>query len=75
VRSSDRLIAGSGADRDPEGMTALDPQVTGALCTTFAASLMIVLGRSKGMLEVRKPERCAACSRLVEPGRRCSHCG
>jgi hypothetical protein len=55
-------------------MDALDPQVAGMLSTAFAAAAMIVLGRAKGMLEVRAPERCAACRRRVEPGRGCSHC-
>jgi hypothetical protein len=52
----------------------MDPQVIGALCAAFAAASMIMLGRSKGRLEAPKTERCAACRRLLEPGRRCSHC-
>jgi hypothetical protein len=55
-------------------MTALDPQVTGALCAAVAAASMIMLGRSKGLLEAPKSERCAACGRFVEHGRGCSHC-
>jgi hypothetical protein len=74
MRSFDRLMASSYAERNPGDMTALDPQVTGALSAAVAAASMIMLGRSKGMLEAPKTERCAACRRLLEPGRRCSHC-
>ena len=45
MRSFDRLMASSCAERNPQGMTALDPQVTGALCAAFAAASMIMLGR------------------------------
>jgi hypothetical protein len=55
-------------------MNALDPQVTGVLSAAVAAASMVVLGRAKGMLALRRPERCAACRRLVQPGRGCSHC-
>jgi hypothetical protein len=51
-----------------------DPQILQALSVGVVAAAMIVLGRSKKMLPQRRPERCAACGRLREPGRRCAHC-
>jgi hypothetical protein len=49
-------------------------QVVEAVSVGVAASAMIVLGRAKGMLEHKRPGRCAACGRLLKQGRRCNHC-
>jgi hypothetical protein len=57
-------------------MESLDPQVLQVIVATVAAAAMVVLGRSKHMLEERRlPRRCASCGRLLETGRRCAHCG
>ena len=45
-------------------MNEFDPPVT-------AAAAMVVLGQAKGMLDVRRRNRCVACGRLVEAGGHC----
>jgi hypothetical protein len=56
-------------------MNTLNPQIVQVLSVAVGAAAMLVLGRSKGMLEERQPKRCAACGRLTEAKRRCAHCG
>jgi hypothetical protein len=56
-------------------MNTFDPQIIQVLAVAFSASAMIVMGLKKRMLEARRPERCAACGRLLEAGRRCRNCG
>lgn len=55
-------------------MSAFDPQLLGVLVALMAlTTAMLLLGRSRAMLEETKPERCASCGRLLDPGLRC-HC-
>jgi hypothetical protein len=57
-----------------DSMAAHAPQIVNLICAVAAAVAMVVLGRGTGMLEERRPKRCAACSRLTDAGGRCAHC-
>ncbi|HEU6445992.1 MAG TPA: hypothetical protein VFL61_13130 [Gaiellaceae bacterium] len=56
-------------------MNEFDPQILGSLTILVAAAAMIVLGRSKRLLEARRRERCVSCGRALEAARRCPRCG
>ena len=51
-----------------------DPQMLPVLSTAGTAVTMVMIGRSKRLLVQRRSGRCAACGRLLSPGRRCAHC-
>lgn len=54
-------------------MSTLDPSVLGLLIAVMAvAAGVLLLCRHLDLLEQRSPERCAACGRLRERGRRCT---
>ena len=70
--------ADGGSSRDdepiPEEMAMPDPQMLPVLSTAVTAVTMVMIGRSKHLLVQRRSGRCAACGRLLSPGRRCAHC-
>jgi hypothetical protein len=52
-------------------MNELDPHILSSLTIGVAAAAMIVLGRSKRLLEARRREQCVSCGRVREAARRC----
>jgi hypothetical protein len=53
-------------------MTTLGPSVLGLLVALMAVPAgLLLLGRRFDLLEQRGVERCAACRRPLEPGKRC----
>ena len=55
-------------------METIDPQIVYMAAVGVAAAAMIVLAQTKGLLEARPTERCAACKRVLASGR-CPQCG
>jgi hypothetical protein len=72
-----RFVQGSGQFRceGDEMMNELDPHILSSLTIGVAPAAMIVLGRSKRLLEARRRERCVSCGRVLEAARRCPRCG
>jgi hypothetical protein len=55
-------------------MDTIDPQIAQVVAVGVAAAAMIVLARTKSLLQAPPTERCVACRRVLAAGR-CPQCG